>query len=240
MPTKPTTVFPALLVLWLLAMLGITFAVAHLAWGLPGQGGKFWVNFSAVAGMEVFVTWSWFFMGKRKSTRMIAVDFAVGGIAGLYVLATIAIALVGLFDISVQALLVLHLLAASGFLTLSLSFALGRGAAQASWSAMDARQQSMAAMRAELRRITMKAPADCSADIASELASLAETLKYATDESFPGGEPQDAAMADRLVELAAAVEGLPAATAAFRTAAHRIRQAVDERETVMKQLRSRA
>jgi hypothetical protein len=239
MSTKSSTAFPVMLVLWLLAMLGITFGVAHLAWGLPSQSEKFWVNFCAVAGMEVFITITWFLLGKRKSSRMIALDFSFAGIAGLYVLATLAITLVGLLEVSVKAVLILHLVAAAGFITLSLIFALGRNAAKASWEGMDARQHPMAQMRADLRRITVKVPADCSADISSELAQLAEALKYATDESFPGGESEDAVVQSRLIELNGAMDGLPSGAAAFHTAARRLKQAVEERETVMKNLRSR-
>ncbi len=239
MSTKPASPFPLLLLVWLLAMLGITFGVAHLAWGLSGQSEKFWLNLGAVVAMEVFIGASWLFMGWRKQSRMIAVDFGFAGIAGLYLLATFAIVLIGLLDISINTLGVLHLLAAAGFLTLSFIFILGRGAAKASWEAMDARQRPMAHMRAEWRRIAMEAPADAAPDIQAEFTQLEEALKYATDESFPGGEAQDGVVQTRLAELSAAVDGLPASADPFLAAGRRLKQAIEERETVMKQLRGR-
>ena len=239
MSNKSTSAFPFLLVLWLLAMLGITVGVAALIWGLHGQGEKFWVNFYAVVAMEILVAVSWLIMGMRKQTRMIAFDFGFAGISGLYVLATLAISLIGLADILASTLLVLHLLAAAGFITLAFVFILARSATKSSWEALDNRRQSMEKMRAELRRITAKVPADSAADIQAELSQLANALKYATDETFPGGESEDAALADRLIEFNAAADGLPASAAAFHAAARRIKQAAEEREVVMKNLRAK-
>lgn len=240
MSTKSSSPFPILLLVWLLAMLGITFGIAQLAWGLSGQGEKFWLNLGAVVAMQVFIGASWLFMGWRKQSRMIAVDFGFAGIAGLYLLATFAIVLIGLLDVSINTLGVLHLLAAAGFITLALIFALGRSAAKSSWEGMDAREQPLEKMRADLRRIADKMPAAASPAVQAEWAQVLDALKYATSESFPGAEAQDAVLATRLAELNGAVEGLPGGSDPFFAAGRRLKQAVEERETVMKELRPRA
>lgn len=116
---------------------------------------------------------------------------------------------------------------------------MGRSAAKSSWEGMDARQQTMAQMRADLRSISAKMPADAASGIRAECFQLEEALKYATDESFPGGEAQDSVVQTRLAELAGAVEGLSAGADPFLAASRRLKQAIEERETVMKQLRGR-